>query len=781
MASKSTKYYGLPLPQDQDIIDAKDISDAHVKIDQALHDGIPMPELRDDGFIYINGVNTNRRWRPEAGVDYYTPAEKQEILDFAAQKAEELKTDTLTEIERIRSSAEENLRTATAEVTAAKEATEKAETNANKAVKKAQAAQTAAENAEAAATDAQSGANAAKEAAGASAISANEAKTAAETASTAAAASEKNAGNSAKSAQENAAKAKTYTDQIEGKIATVQSEITPTIQNGKWYIGGTDTGQAAQGPKGDPGKTGAKGDTGPQGPQGPTGPKGADGKMTFDDLTPEQKAGLKGDKGDPGARGEKGEKGAPFTYNDFTPEQLAGLKGPKGDTGPQGLKGDRGEKGEQGPQGERGLQGPKGDQGPQGKTGLQGTQGATGPQGPQGLQGPAGENATTTEVATTTKAGLMSAADKLAVNGIGNASEAPSVTDKSSVWAAINEAASKGGDSALMNLLKTDLERLRNDLEGVYGAAGSWALSPDAETRDAIISEYLARLTVLTNGTAQAMQAIKGALLKRGINPGNYKIEEYANLINAALFLDLASLGRVSPGPKELKTGDLSCGYFGKVESSEFGAISGTNTAADGKILSASNLATAVGVTGGTVINETVPWHKFIFKGEIIYIAEKGIREKISFETIASMGCVYGSKIITMNDKKFRVTLLKGIDADIYNSKKGAPTRNTASEWDILLRGLSQNPETINWGTNLTDKDLGIIDSDNKDCCAYVKEPTTDYVYESGSYSGSYDYYGAITIKSSVSSYSNNNTGYTKSIKAVSSAYCWRPALRFTL
>ena len=388
---------------------------------------------------------------------------------------------------------------------------------------------------------------------------------------------------------------------------------------------------------------------------------------------------------------------------------------------------------------------------------------------------------TTYNPATTTKAGLMSAADKLAVNGIGNASEAPSVTDKSSVWAAINEAASKGGDSALMNLLKTDLERLRNDLEGVYGAAGSWALSPDAETRDAIISEYLARLTVLTNGTAQAMQAIKGALLKRGINPGNYKIEEYANLINAALFLDLASLGRVSPGPKELKTGDLSCGYFGKVESSEFGAISGTNTAADGKILSASNLATAVGVTEGTVINETVPWHKFIFKGEIIYIAEKGIREKISFEAIASMGCVYGSKIITMNDKKFRVTLLKGIDADIYNSKKGAPTRNTASEWDILLRGLSQNPETINWGTNLTDKDLGIIDSDNKDCCAYVKEPTTDYVYELGSYSGSYDYYGAITIKSSVPSYSNNNTGYTKSIKAVSSAYCWRPALRFTL
>ena len=435
MASKSTKYYGLPLPQDQDIIDAKDISDAHVKIDQALHDGIPMPELRDDGFIYIDGVNTNRRWRPEAGVDYYTPAEKQEILDFAAQKAEELKTDTLTEIERIRSSAEENLRTATAEVTAAKEAAEKAETNADKAVKQAQAAQKAAENAEAAATDAQSGANAAKEAAGASAISANEAKTAAETAATSAgnaaagAITAKKAALDAKEASETSAqnaenaasKADSTARDLESRMQTVKSELTPTIQGGRWYVGSVDTGQAAQGPKGD---TGSQGDTGPQGPQGPAGPqgpKGADGTMTFEELTDEQRASLKGDKGDTGARGEKGEKGAPFTYSDFTPGQLAGLKGPKGDTGPQGLKGDRGEKGAQGPQG---------------------IQGAT---GPQGSAGPAGKNATTTELATTTKAGLMSAADKTKVDTIGSASEAPDVTDKSSVWAAINEAASKGG------------------------------------------------------------------------------------------------------------------------------------------------------------------------------------------------------------------------------------------------------------------------------------------------------------------------------------------------
>ena len=60
------------------------------------------------------------------------------------------------------------------------------------------------------------------------------------------------------------------------------------------------------------------------GPQGPVGPKGKDGTMTFEDLTPEQKASLKGDKGDKGdtgetgAQGPQGEKGEPGT-NGTTP------------------------------------------------------------------------------------------------------------------------------------------------------------------------------------------------------------------------------------------------------------------------------------------------------------------------------------------------------------------------------------------------------------------------------------------------------------------------------
>lgn len=58
-----------------------------------------------------------------------------------------------------------------------------------------------------------------------------------------------------------------------------------------------------------------------KGPAGPQGEKGADGTMTFEDLTPEQKASLKGDKGDKGdtgAAGPQGLQGEPGT-NGTTP------------------------------------------------------------------------------------------------------------------------------------------------------------------------------------------------------------------------------------------------------------------------------------------------------------------------------------------------------------------------------------------------------------------------------------------------------------------------------
>lgn len=56
-----------------------------------------------------------------------------------------------------------------------------------------------------------------------------------------------------------------------------------------------------------------------------------------------------------------------------------------------------------------------------GLTNIKGDKGDTGPAGPKGATGatgPAGQNATTTAVATTTTNGLMAAADKVKLNSL---------------------------------------------------------------------------------------------------------------------------------------------------------------------------------------------------------------------------------------------------------------------------------------------------------------------------------------------------------------------------
>ena len=133
------------------------------------------------------------------------------------------------------------------------------------------------------------------------------------------------------------------------QILKVVADV-PLMENeaSLYIVKGPAGPQGPQGLQGAIGPEGPQGEVGPQGPAGPQGEKGADGTMTFEDLTPEQKASLKGDKGDKGDTGAAGPQGEP------------GPKGDKGDPGPQGPKGDTGETGAQGPQGIQGEPGTNG-------------------------------------------------------------------------------------------------------------------------------------------------------------------------------------------------------------------------------------------------------------------------------------------------------------------------------------------------------------------------------------------------------------------------------------
>ena len=146
----------------------------------------------------------------------------------------------------------------------------------------------------------------------------------------------------------------------------VANDVQKKLDNGE-FVGAQgpkgekgDTGaQGPRGEKGDTGERGPKGETGATGPQGPKGetgaigpqgprgetgatgpqgPKGKDGEVTFESLTDEQIASL---RGEPGAKGEKGEKGDPGAQ---------GEKGEKGDPGAQGEKGEKGDPGRDAPQ-----------------------------------------------------------------------------------------------------------------------------------------------------------------------------------------------------------------------------------------------------------------------------------------------------------------------------------------------------------------------------------------------------------------------------------------------
>ena len=169
-----------------------------------------------------------------------------------------------------------------------------------------------------------------------------------------------------KTAVQNTDAAAKRADDAASGAQKVANDVQKKLDNGEFVGAQGPKGEkgepGAQGPRGEKGDTGPQGPkgetgaTGPQGPQGetgaigpqgprgetgatgPQGPKGKDGEVTFESLTDEQKASL---RGEPGAKGEKGEKGDPGAQ---------GEKGEKGDPGAQGEKGEKGDPGRDAPQ-----------------------------------------------------------------------------------------------------------------------------------------------------------------------------------------------------------------------------------------------------------------------------------------------------------------------------------------------------------------------------------------------------------------------------------------------
>ena len=132
-------------------------------------------------------------------------------------------------------------------------------------------------------------------------------------------------------------------DWASSTLVLLDGELGVESDTGKVKVGnGRDRFSALQyltGPKGDRGET------------GPIGPKGADGVVRFENLTTQQREGLKGAQGPQGARGPAGPTGPAGPAGAVGPRGPEGQRGPQGNVGPAGARGATGERGPAGPAG----------------------------------------------------------------------------------------------------------------------------------------------------------------------------------------------------------------------------------------------------------------------------------------------------------------------------------------------------------------------------------------------------------------------------------------------
>ena len=167
-----------------------------------------------------------------------------------------------------------------------------------------------------------------------------------------------------------------------------------------------------------------------------------------------------------------------------------------------------------------------------------------------------------------------------------------------------------------------------------------------------------------------------------------------------------------SPGNKVIKVGYKGEGYFGVVPASE--------------LITGSALTSRVGVTEGTAQHSNTPWHKFSWKGKVLFIAQKTIRHSISWDHLNSKNLIYGGKTIEINGVKYKVRLVKGALTDpskYSDSDLGAK----GSEWNRLVAPLSvqrknnswsytayMESDLQDWGTYISDSELTVRTADGR-------------------------------------------------------------------
>ena len=138
-------------------------------------------------------------------------------------------------------------------------------------------------------------------------------------------------------------------------------------------------------------------------------------------------------------------------------------------------------------------------------------------------------------------------------------------------------------------------------------------------------------------------------------------------------------------------------------------------------------LASAIGLTAGIAQHSNEPWLHFILDDVELYVAKKPYRHSVSWDHINAATVVFGSKTVTIDNKTYKVRLLKSATGDRYTGGSSGydPVGTYDSEWNRLFYPIhsgnhisTANPspvsgEGIQFGTlaQYTDADLVVHSS----------------------------------------------------------------------
>ena len=132
------------------------------------------------------------------------------------------------------------------------------------------------------------------------------------------------------------------------------------------------------------------------------------------------------------------------------------------------------------------------------------------------------------------------------------------------------------------------------------------------------------------------------------------------------------------------------------------------------ELISATDLCEKVGLVGGSsvILNDSTHWLHFRLDGlhsfnHTLFVAQKPIRYGISYEALASLGLISGDgsvsgfKKVVINNRVYKVRLLKGANITNQPIEPGDDTESTyGSEWNRLLYRISEENPASQQGDN---------------------------------------------------------------------------------